>query len=337
MPLDPIRLCRDLIDLPSVTGDERAVSEFLETLLQGLGFATERQTVSTDRFNLFASAGGVPRVVFCTHTDTVPPFFRSSEDDEFVYGRGACDTKGIIAAMLATGESLRTSGLRDFGYLFVVGEETDSIGAREANRHFCDRNIELVVVGEPTQSRFVRASKGALTATVRFRGVAAHSAYPELGDSAVLKMVAAIVEISATGWGMDPILGEATANVGVIRGGEKPNIIPGQAELQMIFRTVGPPEIVSARLAEIVERHGGEIVASHGNPPTWMMVPPDTEAVVVAFNTDAPHLSALGKVMLFGPGSILDAHGAAERIAKSEIFAAIETYRSLATSWFSER
>ena len=326
-----------MIDIPSVTGSEAAFAGFLESHLAALGFAIERQPITAGRFNLFASAGGRPRIVFCSHLDTVPPFFPSSEDGQFIYGRGACDTKGIIASMILAGEQLYLEGARDFGYLMVVGEETDSVGAKEANRAFAGRDIETVILGEPTESKFVRASKGALTATVRFRGVAAHSAYPERGQSAVLKMATAIQEISTGHWGEDPILGTGTANIGVVRGGEKPNIVPGQAELEMIFRTVEEPERVKSKLAEIVRRHDGEIIASHGNPPTWMTVPEGNESIVVAFNTDAPHLTALGKIILFGPGSILDAHGAQERISTSEIFAAVETYRTLAASLLAER
>ena len=184
----------------------------------------------------------------------MPPWFASREDETNVYGRGACDTKGVIAAMIAAGERLLADGIRDFAYLFVVGEETDSIGAKSANVAFRDLGSEYVLVGEPTGSKFARASKGALTCIVRFDGVAAHSAYPHLGDSAINKMVAAIAEINATDWGRDDDLGETTVNVGVVRGGEKPNIIPAKAECEMIFRLVTTPEDVRARLEPILEQ-----------------------------------------------------------------------------------
>lgn len=201
MPIDPIAFARRLIDVPSPTESEFAVAELLEHELTLLGFATRRHDVTATRFNLLALAGGTPRVVMNSHIDTVPPWFASREDDEHIYGRGACDTKGIIAAMIAAGERLRARGVDDFAFLFVVGEETDSVGAKTANLAFADLGSEYVVVGEPTESTFARASKGALTCFVRFEGVAAHSAYPHLGDSAINHMVEAIAEINATDWG----------------------------------------------------------------------------------------------------------------------------------------
>ncbi|MBV8518316.1 MAG: M20/M25/M40 family metallo-hydrolase [Acidobacteria bacterium] len=333
MPLDPIALARQLIDAPSPTGEEAAVGELLDAQLSALGFTTRRHAVTDTRFNLFASAGGRPRVVLNSHIDTVPPWFASREDDAHVYGRGACDTKGIIPAMLAAGERLLARGIRDFAYLFVVGEETDSIGAKTANEAFADLGSEFVVVGEPTESKFARASKGAFTATVRFAGVAAHSAYPHLGDSAINRMVAAIDEINRfADWGADDVLGNATVNVGVVRGGEKPNIVPAWAECEMIFRLVTTPEDVRQKLETLVARHGGAITAARGNPPQRMIVPAGQPSAVVAFNTDVPWLGNLGQPLLFGPGSILDAHGVDEKIGKRELLDAVATYESMVIS-----
>jgi acetylornithine deacetylase len=234
--IDPIAFARKLIDIPSPTGEECAVGEFLNTELTGLGYSIRRHQVGDERFNLYAAAGGSPRVILNSHLDTVPPWFGSSDDREFLYGRGACDTKGVIAAMIAAGEHLRSDGIRDFAFLFVVGEETDSIGAKSANVQFASLGSQYVIVGEPTESKFARASKGALTCTLHFDGIAAHSAYPERGDSAIAKMIAAIGEIQRTDWGSHEILGSATVNVGVVRGGEKPNIIPSSAECELMFR-----------------------------------------------------------------------------------------------------
>lgn len=332
MALDPIAFARQLIDIPSPTEKEFAVGELLDGELSRLGFATRRQPVTGTRFNLYASAGGRPRVVINSHIDTVPPWFESSEDDESVYGRGACDTKGVIAAMLAAGERLLGRGIRDFAYLFVVGEETDSIGAKSANEAFADLGSEYVVVGEPTESTFARASKGALTCTVRFEGVAAHSAYPELGDSAINRMVAAIAEINRADWGTHEILGKATVNVGVVRGGQKPNIVPAEAECEMIFRLVTTPEDVQRQLELLIAEHGGTIILARGNPPQFMTVPQGRKSGVVAFNTDVPWLSNLGKPLLFGPGSILDAHGKNEKISKRELLAAVDVYEEMVIS-----
>jgi acetylornithine deacetylase len=329
---DAIRFARRLIDIPSPTESEFDAAVFLHDELAALGYACRRQAVSERRFNLYAAAGGRPRVIFNSHIDTVPPWLAAREDSDFLYGRGACDTKGIIAAMVAAGERLRADGINDFAYLFVVGEETDSIGAKTANKEFAGIASEYVVVGEPTESMFARASKGALTCFIRFDGIAGHSAYPERGDSAINKMVAAIAEINATRWGSHDDLGETTVNVGVVRGGEKPNVIPAEAECQLIFRTVTDPEEVQASLVTILARHGGTITVSRGNPPQFMKVPEGAPSRVVAFNSDVPHLGALGEPLLFGPGSILDAHGANEKIGKRELLDSVQTYVDTVTA-----
>lgn len=323
---DAIRFATRLIDIPSPTESEFDAAVFLHDELAALGYACRRQPVSEHRFNVYAAAGGRPRVILNSHMDTVPPWFGAREDGDILYGRGACDTKGIIAAMIAAGERLRGRGMNDFAFLFVVGEETDSIGAKMANQEFGGLGSEYVLVGEPTESTFARASKGALTCFVRFDGIAGHSAYPERGDSAINKMVAAIAEINATSWGADDDLGNTTVNVGVIRGGEKPNVIPADAECQMMFRTVTDPDVVQMKLQSIVAHHGGTITVARGNAPQFMIVPKGARSRVVAFNTDVPHLGALGKPMLFGPGSILDAHGANEKIGKKELLESVETY-----------
>jgi acetylornithine deacetylase len=326
MTVDPIALARQLIDIPSPSDHELDVANFLFEELTRLGYSCRKQEVSADRFNVFASPGGRPRVVVNSHIDTVPPWFESRDDGELLYGRGACDTKGIIAAMVAAGERLRAEGMRDFAFLFVVGEETDSAGAKSANAAYHDLGSEYVLVGEPTESVFARASKGALTCGLRFEGIAAHSAYPERGDSAIAKMVAAIAEINRTDWGHDEILGKTTANVGVVRGGEKPNIIAGWAEADLMCRITGEEASILEKLGDLIAEHDGKIVWSRGNPPQFMFVPEGKPSTIVAFNTDVPHLGNLGKPMLFGPGSILDAHGAGEKIAKRDLLAAVETY-----------
>ncbi|HEX8252061.1 MAG TPA: M20/M25/M40 family metallo-hydrolase [Thermoanaerobaculia bacterium] len=337
MPVDPIALARELIDVPSPTESEFAVGEVLERMLAELGFETRRHVVTPTRFNLLALAGGRPRVVMNSHIDTVPPWFASSVDDEFVYGRGACDTKGIIAAMLAAGERLKGRGIDQFAFLFVVGEETDSIGAKAANVEFANLGSEFVVVGEPTESMFARASKGALTCTLRFEGVAAHSAYPHLGESAIDRMVTAISEINAHEWGEHEVLGRTTVNVGVVRGGQRPNIISPEAECELMFRVVTTPDEIERRLAELIAKHNGRIIATRSNLPQLMIVPEGQPSAVVSFNTDVPWLGNLGKPLLFGPGSILDAHGVNEKIAKKDLLAAVTTYEEMVISLLEGR
>jgi acetylornithine deacetylase len=323
--IDPIALARQLIDIPSTTENEGEIAQFLHRMLGEVGFASELQPVTETRFNVFATASKQPRVILNSHIDTVPPWFASREDQQFIYGRGACDTKGIIAAMLAAGERLREQRA-DFAFLFVVGEETDSIGAKCSAGALAGVRSKYVLVGEPTESKFARASKGALTAFVRFDGIAGHSAYPERGESAINKMVAAIAEINLADWGHDDILGKTTVNVGVVRGGEKPNIIAGSAECEMIFRLAGDYDRTLSKLDALVANHGGTITVSRGNPPQHMVVPDGAASTIVAFNTDVPHLRSLGEPLLFGPGSILDAHGPNERIGKKELLDSVETY-----------
>ncbi|PYQ62159.1 MAG: peptidase dimerization protein [Acidobacteria bacterium] len=299
--IEPIALARKLIDIPSPTGDERAMGEFLERELAQLGLSVRRQAVERDRFNVFASAAGRPRVIINSHIDTVPPWFASREDNDKIYGRGACDTKGVIAAMIAAGERLLARGVRDFAFLFVVGEETDSIGAKAANVEFANLGSEYVLVGEPTESKFARASKGK-------------------------KMISAINAIEATDWGSHDVLGKSTVNVGVVRGGEKPNIVPASAECELMFRVVDDHEVVRAKLERLVSRFGGRITMTRGNAPQFMVVPQGAPSTIVAFNTDVAYLGNLGKPLLFGPGSILDAHGANEFVLKRDLIAAIDTY-----------
>jgi acetylornithine deacetylase len=329
MNIDPIRLARELIDIPSPSGAEGVLGQHLHEYLGKLGFSATLHEVEPGRWNVLARAGGAPRVVLCTHIDTVPPVFPSRVEDGWLYGRGACDTKGILAAMITAGTRLVDRGVRDFAFLLVVAEETDSIGAKRANIEFAGLGSEALIVGEPTQSRFVRATKGALTATVRFEGVAAHSAYPERGDSAIVKLAGAIQAIGAAVWGDDPVLGKGTANVGVVRGGEKANVVAASAELEAIFRIVETPEAVAERFARVVAPFGGTIVRTAGNAPVHMAVPPGKESTIAAFNTDVPHLRNLGVPFLFGPGSILDAHAATERISLDDLVAAVTTYEEL--------
>jgi acetylornithine deacetylase len=333
---DVTQLARELIAIASVTESELEVSRFVQKKLEESGFTVRIHEVAPGRANVFASTGSAPTVIFCSHLDTVPPYFEQYEDDEHLFGRGTCDAKGIIAAMICAGERLLADGVRDFGFLLVVGEETDSIGAKKANEEFAGIGSRYVIVGEPTESRFVRATKGAFTCTVRFSGVAAHSAYPERGDSAIVKMTRAIEAIYAADWGTDANLGKGTANVGVVRGGAKANIIPAEAEMDMIFRTVTPIAHVREQLESLIAKFDGEILRSYGNDPVHMVVPSGKESVVVGFNTDAPHLGKVGRPILFGPGSILDAHTAAEKISKRELAEAVETYVGLVKELLAE-
>jgi acetylornithine deacetylase len=333
-PLDPIALTRELVDIESVTYNEGAVGQFLDAFLRERGFAVERTAVSQPpnsrytgpRFNVYAGNGERPDVVLSTHMDTVPPFYPSSEDDLFLYGRGTCDAKGIIAAQVAAGERLREAGVKA-GLLFVVGEERDSAGAKEANLH--PKGSRFLINGEPTDNRLALASKGVLRVEVRARGVMAHSAYPELGDSAVHKLVQVLDRLRTLSLPSIEGVGPSTLNIGVIEGGRAPNVIADAASAQVLIRLVGPSdetrkslEQAAAGLAEL------EYVLEI--PFVRMRKIEGLDTMVAAFTTDIPALDQWGEPLLLGPGSIHVAHTPFEKIAKRELLEAVDLYFEVA-------
>jgi acetylornithine deacetylase len=329
MPL--FSLTRALIDIDSTTGREREIGDFLylhlHRLAEETGGAVERMPVVDDRFNVFA-AWGEPAVVLSTHMDTVPPFFPSSEDDEFIRGRGACDTKGAIAAMVQAIEELLAEGRRGVGLLLVVGEETDSAGARAANRN--PRGSRFLVNGEPTENRLALGSKGSLYLKLEAEGRAAHSAYPELGDSAIDKLLNALARLQTVPLPTDPILGETTVNVGTLSGGRAPNVVPDQAGAEVAIRTVGDTSELRRDLQAAVESVPGVRIAEVRETPALRLSSlPDFETTVVKYTTDIPHLKAWGQPFLLGPGSIHVAHTPEERIAKRDLAAAVHLYKEM--------
>src|SRR6266550_2404148 len=188
LSMDLFELTRKLIDIPSVTGDEGAVGVFLTSHLEELGYKVKQQQVEGKRCNIIATSGS-PRVVFSTHMDTVPPQIPSSEDAENIYGRGACDAKGIIAAQIFAAERLRREGINEVGLLFTVDEETGSLGAQVANMEPIAGECRFMINGEPTDNKLAIGTKGSLRCVLTTEGRAAHSAYPEQGDSAIEKLL----------------------------------------------------------------------------------------------------------------------------------------------------
>ena len=323
--MNAFELTKQLMSIGSITGTEGEVGEFLSSYLGNLGYKVERQNVTPDRFNVLAFAGDA-RVVMCTHIDTVPPTLPVREDNEFLYGRGACDTKGIIAAMLEAGERLRRAGITNFGYLFVVGEETDSAGAKAANT--LQWNSQYVVVGEPTQNQLARAQKGAVMVNLTVDGRAAHSGYPELGVSAIENLWRVLEEGRNADWGNDPVLGKGTFNIGVFQGGERANIVPARATASVMIRTIEPRVQVEEKMRRIAENRATMEVVS-GSDPQVMHVVEGFPTTVVSFGSDVPHLGNMGKRLLIGPGSILEAHTAGERIKKTELMDGADLYERL--------
>ena len=322
-------LTRQLIDIPSVTGDELAVGQFLARYLEGLGYRVERQEVARDRFNVIAATEASPRIVFSTHIDTVPPFIVSSEDEEFIYGRGSCDAKGIVAAQFFAAQRLRDAGAKDVGLLFTVDEELGSLGAQVANKHPLARECRYLINGEPTDSRLAIGTKGSVRVIITTEGRAAHSAYPEAGESAIEKLLDILHDIRACEWPQDSFFGTTTCNIGVLNGGTRPNVIADKARAELQIRLGIDIEHVKRVLEDAVGTRGRLEYSSAHNPVRLVSVP-GFEECVVRFTTDVPYLSEWGKPLLLGPGSILDAHTAHERISKRELSDAVELYVNLA-------
>lgn len=325
--MTPFELTVELMKIPSVTGEEGALGRYLTTFLEQEGYRIRTQSVSPGRVNVLALAGtGEPKVVLCTHMDTVPPVLEVSEDDAALYGRGACDTKGIIAAMVEAGRRLRRDGVTAFALLLVVGEETGGDGAKAANLQAWQS--DFVIVGEPTGNRLARAQKGVLLADLSVKGRAAHSGYPEAGASAVDPLVEVLHECIHADWGHDDLLGPATCNIGVIRAGERANILAAEAAASLIIRTVEEPHDARSRLEAVVGGRAAIDVLAASAPQYMHYVDgfPDT---VVSFGSDVPYLKNLGRPLLVGPGSILDAHSAHEKILKAELEEGIDLYDRL--------
>ncbi|MFN2406710.1 MAG: M20/M25/M40 family metallo-hydrolase [Pyrinomonadaceae bacterium] len=322
-------LTRQLIDISSLTGDEKGVGDFLATHLASLGYEVERQEIASDRFNVIATTGEAPRIVFSTHLDTVPPFIASSEDDEYIYGRGSCDAKGIIAAQIFAAEHLRQNGLNTIGLLFTVDEELSSLGAQAANNHPLARECLYLINGEPTDNRLAVGTKGSLRLIITTEGRAAHSAYPEAGDSAIDKLLDVLHDIRAIDWPSDEFFGDTTCNIGVLNGGTRPNVIPDHARGELQIRLATDIERVRNVIEAAVDGRAQLEYASAHDPVRLFSVP-GFDDCVVRFTTDVPYLSNWGKPLLIGPGSILDAHTEHERIAKHELERAIDLYLELA-------
>jgi acetylornithine deacetylase len=322
-------LTRHLIDLPSITGEELAVCRFLGSYLESLGYRVEAQPLDSGRANIIATTGEPPRVVFSTHMDTVPPHIPAREDDDYIYGRGACDAKGIIAAQIMAAERLRAAGINRVGLLFTVDEEAGSEGARVANQHPLAASCRYLINGEPTDNKLALGSKGSLRLRIHASGRAAHSAYPEHGDSAIEKLLDVLASIRECSWPTDEFFGETTCNIGTIQGGTRANVIPAEAYSDLQIRLVTP----AARVKEILEqtiKERARVEYFSQAEPVRMLAVEGFDSCIVRFTTDIPQLTNWGTPLLLGPGSILDAHTNHERVSKRELSEAVDLYVRLA-------
>jgi len=320
--MELFELTKTLVNIPSVTGHEGDCIEFMRCQLLERRYRVELQPVSDGRSNVLA-LHGVPEVVLSTHLDTVPPFVPAREDDGFIYGRGSCDAKGIMASQLLAAERLRDEGVRDFGLLFLVGEETTSDGAQTANA--APWGSKYIINGEPTENKLVIGSKGNLRLDLRTEGRMAHSAYPHLGESAIEKMLDILTDLRRLPLAHDPVLGASTMNIGVIAGGRAANVIPDKAWAELLFRTVKDSSELRQQIRELLEgRCEYEFVR---DTPALMMEELDGyETDVVAFTTDLPSLTRWGYPTLLGPGSISVAHTDHERVRKADLVQAVDLY-----------
>lgn len=330
-PIDPLRFTRELAEIESTTYHEGPAGDFLAEYLAQRGWAVEKTPVpqpaesgsGDPRWNVYAGGEAeTPDLVFSTHIDTVPPYIPPSEDDDFLYGRGVCDAKGIVAAQVAAAETLRAQGFR-IGLLFVSGEERDSAGAMVANQ--APKGNRFLINGEPTDNRMARASKGTLRVTLRASGKMAHSAYPELGDSAVHKLVQALSKVLALPLPVADDVGPSTLNVGLIQGGRAPNVIADHADAQIAVRLVGDSAPVRAAILEAAAGLA-EVDFTLEIPFVRLRTIPGIPTMIAKFTTDIPKLTNWGEPLLLGPGSIHVAHTPDEKIAKRELLEAVELY-----------
>ena len=332
--MDLFTLTRKLIDIPSITGNEGEVGRFLTSYLEGLHYRVEMQQVEEGRFNVIATTGGPVHAVFSTHMDTVPPFIQSSEDHENIYGRGACDAKGIIAAQISAAERLRAGGQKEIGLLFSVDEELGSKGAQAANYHSLASECRFLINSETTDNRLAIGTKGSMRLIITTQGRSAHSAYPEAGESAVEKLLDVLESVRKSVWPADSFFGETTCNIGVIAGGTRPNVIPDHARAELQIRLGTDIDEVKKIVSQAVAGRA-RIEYSSAHNPVRLFAVSGLEQCIVRFTTDIPYLSNWGQPILLGPGSILDAHTEHERVSKRELERAVELYMKLAEELLS--
>jgi acetylornithine deacetylase len=325
-PVDHIGLARELIDIDSTTGREGEVAAALAAYLRGRGYSVLEQPLENGRANVIAAVGE-PEVVFSTHFDCVPPFFPSSIEDGMLYGRGSCDAKGILAAQVAAAERLRAAGETRLGLVFVAGEERGSDGAKAANR--IASKSRFLINGEPTDLRLGAATRGIFRVRLSATGKAAHSGYPELGESAIEKLIDGLMSLRHARWPSDVLLGTTHYTVGLISGGVAPNVVPPHAEAEVFFRTVGDHDAVRAALAGAV---AGRLAIEEilELPSVRFHTVPGFETAVFSYFSDVPFLTNWGKPLLLGPGSIHVAHTDREHVAIAELDAAVDVYARLA-------
>jgi acetylornithine deacetylase len=327
-----VDLLHELVAIPSVTGAEAAVLDFLEERYRPRGWRVEGIEVSPGRRNLFLRRGS-PRVVLTTHADTVPPHFEPRRRGNLLFARGACDAKGSLAAMAVALEELARD-TDQAGLLVVVGEERGSDGALAANRMPAP-GVQFLVGGEPTGNRFAAGGKGCLRITVETRGTAGHSSVPEVGSSAVPPLLDFLNALRALDWPERSPFGPTTMNIGVLEAGTAPNVIADHARAEILLRTGLPVEELLTRIRRVAA-DGVRVDVRYRSDPIRFRVPKSAAGEIVAFACDLPLLAAWGEPLLAGPGSIVDAHAAEEKVDLAEIEQAVSVYINVVRGLLSE-
>jgi acetylornithine deacetylase len=324
--VDAVRLTRSLVDIDSTTGREGEAGEWLAAFLRERGYQVVEQPVSPGRTNVYAHLGVDPSLVFSTHYDCVPPFFPSREERGLIFGRGACDAKGILAAQVAAAERLRAGGESRLALLYVVGEERGSDGAKLADGQ-APPSVRFLINGEPTDNRLGAATRGILRVRLKATGRAAHSSFPELGESAIDKLLDALMVVRGVTLPDDPLLGRTHYTVGLIEGGVAPNVVSPSASAELTFRIVGD----GAAVMEAIRVVDGlvELEPILEVPAVRLHTVDGFETAVFPYTTDVPLLTSWGTPLLLGPGSIHVAHTAEEHLAIDELQHAVDLYESL--------
>ncbi len=328
---DVVALAAELLSINSSTGAESGAVDFVSKWLVARGWNVTIQEVSRGRANVWASRAG-RGVTLSTHLDTVPPYIAPRLDGTRLRGRGACDAKGIAAAMLVAADRLAAAGEQRVDLLFVVGEEKGSDGARAANR--LAPTSRFLINGEPTESKLASGAKGSLRVTVRTRGRAAHSAYAHLGESAIVPMIKLLPTLETLDLPTDPILGETTVNVGTLKAGTEANIVPALAEAELMFRLVGDVEPLRKQIDRWAK---GRAELEYGSyiPAQHFHTIPGFDVAPVAYTSDIPLLGRWGTPLMFGPGSIHVAHTPDEFIEVEELRGAVDAYERIVKTLLS--
>lgn len=332
--IDLVATARKLIDIDSTTGQEARVAGVIADDLRALGYRVTLQPVAGDRVNVIASVGD-PVVIFSTHFDCVPEFFPSRVENDRLYGRGSSDAKGILAAQLVAAERLRARGEQRVGLLFVAGEERGSDGAAAANAA-APPTARYLINGEPTDNRLASATRGVYRVKLVSGGRAAHSSHPELGESAIEKLIDVLVDLRSAPWPSDPDLGTTNYTVGLINGGVAPNVIPADASAELLFRSIGPDSEIHAVIDQVV---AARVRVDHvlTVPPVRLKTLPGFETGVFSFTTDIPFLDNWGTPLLLGPGSVTQAHTSDESVEISALHRAADLYEKLAANLLALR